>query len=111
MIMGRSLTPLNSSRTMRGVHRCEPDLRRDDNSRRKVQNVCEDSSGDSRGGRNIGDTQPLLTPARWLSDFQKIDIRDDVRPLILKENATRLLGLGHKAPPPKRPRDELAQGP
>jgi predicted TIM-barrel fold metal-dependent hydrolase len=41
----------------------------------------------------FGSDYPLLTPDRWLSDFQKIDIRDEVRPLILKENATRLLGL------------------
>jgi uncharacterized protein len=42
----------------------------------------------------FGSDYPLLTPDRWLSDFQKIDIRDDVRPLILKENARRLLSLG-----------------
>jgi predicted TIM-barrel fold metal-dependent hydrolase len=28
-----------------------------------------------------------------LSDFEKLDIKPDVRPLILKENAIRLLGL------------------
>jgi predicted TIM-barrel fold metal-dependent hydrolase len=42
----------------------------------------------------FGSDYPLLTPDRWLSDFQKIDIRDEVRPLILKENARRLLSLG-----------------
>ena len=42
----------------------------------------------------FGSDYPLLTPDRWLSDFEKIAIRDDVRPLILKENAVRLLGLG-----------------
>ena len=41
----------------------------------------------------FGSDYPLLTPDRWLSDFQKIAIRDEVRPLILKENAKRLLGL------------------
>jgi predicted TIM-barrel fold metal-dependent hydrolase len=41
----------------------------------------------------FGSDYPLLTPDRWLSDFQKIAIRDEVRPLILKENARRLLGL------------------
>jgi uncharacterized protein len=41
----------------------------------------------------FGSDYPLLTPDRWLSDFQKIEIRDDVRPLILKENARRLLGV------------------
>jgi hypothetical protein len=39
MIIGRSLTPLNSSRTMGGVRR------RDDHSRGKVQNVRGDSWG------------------------------------------------------------------
>jgi hypothetical protein len=41
----------------------------------------------------FGSDYPLLTPDRWLSDFEKIGIRDEVRPLILKENAVRLLGL------------------
>jgi uncharacterized protein len=45
----------------------------------------------------FGSDYPLLTPDRWLSDFQKIAIRDEVRPLILKENARRLLGLGMAA--------------
>jgi uncharacterized protein len=30
---------------------------------------------------------------RWLADFETIAIRDEVRPLILKENAARLFGL------------------
>lgn len=41
----------------------------------------------------FGSDYPLITPDRWLADFEKIAIRDDVRPLILKENAVRLLGL------------------
>jgi predicted TIM-barrel fold metal-dependent hydrolase len=41
----------------------------------------------------FGSDYPLITPDRWLSDFEKIGIRDEVRPLILKENATLLLGL------------------
>jgi serine/threonine protein kinase/tetratricopeptide (TPR) repeat protein len=44
MIIGRSLTLLNSSGTMRVVRRCEPDRPRDDNSRGKGQNVRGDSS-------------------------------------------------------------------
>jgi uncharacterized protein len=35
----------------------------------------------------------LIAPDRWLEDFEKIAIRDNVRPLILKENAMRLFGL------------------
>jgi len=41
----------------------------------------------------FGSDYPMLTPDRWLADFEKIGIRDEVRPLILKENAARLLGL------------------
>jgi len=41
----------------------------------------------------FGSDFPLITPDRWLSDFAKIEIRDEVRPLILRENAIRLLGL------------------
>jgi len=41
----------------------------------------------------FGSDYPLITPDRWLADFEKIAIRDDVRPLILKENAARLFGL------------------
>jgi hypothetical protein len=46
-VIARSLTPLNSSRTSRAVHRCERVRRSDDNSRRKVQNVRGDSSASS----------------------------------------------------------------
>ena len=41
----------------------------------------------------FGSDYPLISPDRWLSDFEKIPIRDEVRPLVLKENAARLLGL------------------
>lgn len=42
----------------------------------------------------FGSDYPLITPDRWMADFEKIAIRDEVRPLILKDNAIRLLGLG-----------------
>jgi predicted TIM-barrel fold metal-dependent hydrolase len=42
----------------------------------------------------FGSDYPWITPDRWLADFEKIAIRDEVRPLILKENAVRLFGLG-----------------
>jgi predicted TIM-barrel fold metal-dependent hydrolase len=42
----------------------------------------------------FGSDYPLITPDRWMADFATIAIRDDVRPLILKENAVRLFGLG-----------------
>jgi len=41
----------------------------------------------------FGSDYPLLTPDRWIADFEKIAIRDDVRPLILKENAIKFFGL------------------
>jgi len=41
----------------------------------------------------FGSDYPLITPDRWLSDFEKLPIKDEVRPLVLKENAGRLLGL------------------
>jgi len=41
----------------------------------------------------FGSDYPVLTPDRWIADFEKIDIRPEVRPLILKENAIDLLGL------------------
>ena len=36
---------------------------------------------------------PLITPDRWMKDFDHSDFRDEVKPLILKDNAVRLLGL------------------
>jgi uncharacterized protein len=41
----------------------------------------------------FGSDYPLITPDRWLRDFAALPIRDEVRPLILKANAARLLGL------------------
>ena len=41
----------------------------------------------------FGSDFPLITPDRWLADFEKISIKDEVRPLILKENAIQLFGL------------------
>jgi predicted TIM-barrel fold metal-dependent hydrolase len=41
----------------------------------------------------FGSDFPLLTPDRWLADFAEAPFKDEVRPLIEKENAVRLLGL------------------
>ena len=41
----------------------------------------------------FGSDFPVLTPDRWLADFAKLDVKDDVRPLILKNNAIHMLGL------------------
>jgi hypothetical protein len=41
----------------------------------------------------FGSDFPLITPDRWLADFEALAIRDEVRPLVLKQNAARLLAL------------------
>ncbi len=42
----------------------------------------------------FGSDYPLLTPDRWMADLEKTAIKEEVRPLILKENARKLLGTG-----------------
>ncbi|AGL16669.1 4-hydroxyphenyl-beta-ketoacyl-CoA hydrolase [Actinoplanes sp. N902-109] len=46
----------------------------------------------------FGSDYPVLTPDRWLADFARLDLKPDVRPKILKDNAARLLGLGKGEP-------------
>ena len=41
----------------------------------------------------FGSDYPVMSPERWMADFEKIGIKPEVRPKILKENAARLLGL------------------
>jgi uncharacterized protein len=41
----------------------------------------------------FGSDYPMITPDRWLADFDQLEIKPDIRPLILKDNAARLLGL------------------
>ena len=41
----------------------------------------------------FGSDFPVLQPDRWLADFAQLEIKEEVRPLILKENAVRMLGL------------------
>ena len=41
----------------------------------------------------FGSDFPLITPDRWLKDFENADFRDEVRPLILKENAVNFFKL------------------
>ena len=41
----------------------------------------------------FGSDFPLIKPDRWLKDFDEAGFKDSVKPLILKENAKRLLGL------------------
>jgi predicted TIM-barrel fold metal-dependent hydrolase len=41
----------------------------------------------------FGSDWPMITPERWLNDFDAIAIKDEIRPDIIKNNAARLLGL------------------
>jgi len=41
----------------------------------------------------FGSDYPLITPERWLEDFENAGFRDEVKPLILKENAIKLFKL------------------
>jgi predicted TIM-barrel fold metal-dependent hydrolase len=41
----------------------------------------------------FGSDYPMITPDRWLADFEEAGFKDEVKPLILKDNAARLLGL------------------
>jgi predicted TIM-barrel fold metal-dependent hydrolase len=41
----------------------------------------------------FGSDFPVITPDRWLRDFEALEIKPEVRPMILKDNAVRLLGL------------------
>jgi len=41
----------------------------------------------------FGTDFPLITPERWMKDFEVAGFRDEVKPLIMKENAVKLLKL------------------
>ncbi|MFN2644298.1 MAG: amidohydrolase family protein [Burkholderiales bacterium] len=41
----------------------------------------------------FGSDYPVIAPERWMEEFSKLPIKAEVRPLILKENAARLLKL------------------
>jgi len=41
----------------------------------------------------FGSDWPLISPDRWIKDFEEAGFRDEVKPLILKSNAMRLLQL------------------
>ena len=41
----------------------------------------------------FGSDYPVITPERWVEEFGKLPIKPEVRPLIMKENAARLLKL------------------
>ncbi len=41
----------------------------------------------------FGTDFPLITPERWMKDFEEAGFKDEVKPLILKENAIKMLNL------------------
>jgi predicted TIM-barrel fold metal-dependent hydrolase len=41
----------------------------------------------------FGSDFPLLNPDRWLEEWQGLEIKDKVRPMVMYENACRILGL------------------
>jgi len=42
----------------------------------------------------FGSDFPVITPDRWLADFDQLELDETVRRQILRDNAVRLLGLG-----------------
>lgn len=42
----------------------------------------------------FGSDYPLISPDRWLDEFSTLEVPEEARPMILKENAMRLLGIG-----------------
>src|SRR5712675_2607915 len=41
----------------------------------------------------FGSDWPVITPDRWLADFAKLEIRDEIRPKVMKANARKILGI------------------
>ena len=41
----------------------------------------------------FGSDYPMITPDRWIADFEKLPIKPEVRPMIMKQNAMKLLKL------------------
>jgi uncharacterized protein len=50
----------------------------------------------------FGSDYPLITPDRWMKDFAEAGFKPEVQPLILKENAMRLLKLASTGKPASR---------
>jgi predicted TIM-barrel fold metal-dependent hydrolase len=47
-----------------------------------------------KGQMLFGSDYPLITPDRWLAEFAELELDPEARSAILKDNATRILGLG-----------------
>lgn len=56
----------------------------------------------------FGTDFPLITPERWMRDFEAAGFREEVRPLILKDNAVKLFGLdGSSSDPAMEPAEPI----
>jgi predicted TIM-barrel fold metal-dependent hydrolase len=42
----------------------------------------------------FGSDFPLITPEKWIDAAKQVGFKEEVLPLILKDNAVRMLGLG-----------------
>jgi predicted TIM-barrel fold metal-dependent hydrolase len=41
----------------------------------------------------FGSDYPLIRPERWMRDFEQLEVRDEVKPLVMKQNAIKALRL------------------
>lgn len=41
----------------------------------------------------FGSDYPVISPDRWIASFEELEIKPEVRPLVMKDNAARVLGL------------------
>ena len=55
--------------------------------------LVRQASGPLRRKVLFGSDYPVLTPDRWMADFAALDVKEEAKPLIFKENALRVLGL------------------
>jgi hypothetical protein len=57
------------------------------------QNLIQYSNTLLRDRILFGSDFPVFMPDRWIADFEKLPIKEEVRPLIMRENAIKLLKL------------------
>lgn len=74
-----------------------PDLRRTERTAEPEAFRCVTREASVRTKVLFDSDYPVIPPDRWIADFEKLPIKADVRPLIMRENAIRLLGFGNAA--------------
>ena len=57
------------------------------------RDLIAEASGRLRKKVLFGSDYPYISPVTWLEQFQELDIREEARPLILHDNAARILNL------------------